>query len=64
MEYVYVVQHHVFDSWEDDGDFRPFDSYWDAVIAAMQYAKQYGVSMRVVKRYVEQEVFVIDGEAK
>lgn len=64
MEYVYVVQNKAFNDWTDDADWRPFASYWDAVIAAMQDAKEYGVPMRVVKRYIEQEVFTIDGEAK
>lgn len=60
MDHQYVLQHKALGEWEDDMDHDPFVSYWDAVIAAMKDSEEFAVPMRVLKRYVEQEVFAID----
>ena len=60
MNHQYVLQNKAIGEWGDDTDHDPFDSYWDAVVAAMKDSEEFAVPMRVVKRSIEQEVFTID----
>ena len=64
IEAVYVVQNKAFDDWMDDPDHEPYDLYWEAVGAAMEDAREYGVDMRVVRRTPEVTVFEIGGKAQ
>lgn len=66
---LYVVQyrHDEADTWHDDGEYRPFSNFYEAVKSAVESASQYPIHTRVVKRVsspFDREVFVFTGEAE